>query len=138
MIRSSIVPRSREHPMAFLGTPRRYCEPLDGPWRAIGLDQPVSIFNLGPLRPEEARALAAGFAQANESRLTDCLERAAGNPLFLVQLLQNATESALAVLPGSISSLVLARIDRLDALDNRPPQAASILGQQLKTRKGGV
>src|SRR3546814_19991791 len=69
-----------------------------------------------PLRPEEARALAAGFAQANESRLTDCLERAAGNPLFLVQLLQNATESAMAVLPGSISSLVLARIDRLDAL----------------------
>src|SRR3546814_7811154 len=45
-----------------------------------------------PLRPEEARALAAGFAQANESRLTDCLERAAGNPLFLVQLLQKAIE----------------------------------------------
>jgi hypothetical protein len=73
-------------------------------------------------KADEARALAAGFAQANESWLTDCLERAAGNPLFLKQLLQNVTESVEAVVPGSIRSLVLANIDRLEARDKRAAQ----------------
>lgn len=59
------------------------------------------------------------------------LFRALDNPLLLEQLLQSIAESAEALLPGSIQSLVLARMDRLDAPDDRAAQAASVLGQHF-------
>lgn len=130
-ILAAVMAAARELPVLFLGTTRPEGDPLEGPWRSLGLEHPVSIVNLGPLRPEEARALAAGLALANESRLADCLERAGGNPLFLEQLLQSMAESADALLPGSIQSLVLARMDRLEARDKRAAQAASVLGQHF-------
>lgn len=116
-----------------MATIRPERDPLDSVWRAASLDHPVSIINLGPLRASEAREMAAGFAWANEERLAECLERAAGNPLFLEQLLQNVSESASAPsqVPGSIQSLVLARMDRLEPLDKRALQAASIFGQRF-------
>lgn len=129
-ILATMVAVAREHQVVFLGTTRPEGDPFEGPWRELGFDHPVSIINLGPLRPDEARALAAGFVQANDGRLADCLERAAGNPLFLEQLLQNVAENA-GLLPGSIRSLVLARIDRLNSRDKPAAQAASILGQHF-------
>jgi class 3 adenylate cyclase/tetratricopeptide (TPR) repeat protein len=128
---SAALEAARDHPVAFLATTRPEGDPLDGAWRAIGLEQPVSIINLGPLRPSEAREMAAGFARASPDRLAECLDRAAGNPLFLQQLLQNAAESAASVVPGSIQSLVLARMDRLDPPDKRALQAASVFGQRF-------
>lgn len=128
---AAVLGATRELPVLFVGTTRPEGDPLDGPWRSLGLEHPVSVVNLGPLRPDEARALAAGLAQTNQSRLSECLERAGGNPLFLEQLLQSMAESAEALLPGSIQSLVLARMDRLDAPDKRAAQAASVLGQRF-------
>jgi tetratricopeptide (TPR) repeat protein len=49
----------------------------------------------------------------------------------LEQLLQNVAESAEALVPGSIQSLVLARMDRLDPADKRALQAASVFGQRF-------
>ena len=43
----------------------------------------------------------------------------------------NAEETTAAHLPGSIQSLVLARVDNLEPLDRRALQAASIIGQQF-------
>jgi hypothetical protein len=43
--------------------------------------------------------------------------RAAGNPLFLEQLLRHAEENAEAGVPGSVQNLVQARLDRLEAED---------------------
>jgi tetratricopeptide (TPR) repeat protein len=60
-----------------------------------------------------------------------CVERAAGNPLFLEQLLRHAEESAEAGVPGSVQSLVQARLDRLDTMDKAALQAASVLGQRF-------
>ncbi|MGD8310315.1 MAG: adenylate/guanylate cyclase domain-containing protein, partial [Chromatiales bacterium] len=126
-----VAAMAREHPVALLATTRPEGDPLEGPWRAIGHDQPVSIVNLGPLRTSEAREMAAGFARADDDRLAECLERAAGNPLFLEQLLQSVAESAEALVPGSIQSLVLARMDRLEPPDKRALQAASVFGQRF-------
>lgn len=131
---AAIIGVAHDCPVVLLGTSRPEGDPLDGAWRAIGLECPVSMINLGPLRPDEARALAVGLTQSDESRLVDCLRRAGGNPLFLEQLLQNIAESTEALLPGSIQSLVLARLDRLEAIDKRAAQAASILGQHFTLR----
>jgi class 3 adenylate cyclase/tetratricopeptide (TPR) repeat protein len=128
---AAIMAAASEHPIALLATTRPEGDPLQGDWRIATQDLPVSIINLGPLRASEAQAMAAGFARANEDRLAECLKRAAGNPLFLEQLLQNVAESATAMVPGSIQSLVLARMDRLVTADKRALQAASILGQQF-------
>jgi len=132
---AAVMAMASENPVALLATTRPEGDPLEGAWRAVSLDQPVSIINLGALRPSEAREMATGFARANQDRLAECLERAAGNPLFLEQLLQNAAESASTstsrLVPGSIQSLVLARMDRLEAPDKRALQAASVFGQQF-------
>ncbi len=120
-----------ENPIALLFTTRPDGDPFEGGWRAVGHDQPVSIINLGALRSSEAREMATGFAHANQERLSECLDRAEGNPLFLEQLLQNVAESASDLVPGSIQSLVLARMDRLVLLDKQALQAASIFGQNF-------
>ena len=60
-----------------------------------------------------------------------CVDRAEGNPLFLEQLLRNAEEGAITELPGTIQSLVLARLDRLPVRDRRALQAAAVLGQRF-------
>jgi len=75
--------------------------------------------------------LAAPFIAANAETAMRCVERAAGNPLFLEQLLRHAIEGADAAIPGSIQSLVQARLDRLDASDRAALQAASVLGQRF-------
>jgi tetratricopeptide (TPR) repeat protein len=59
------------------------------------------------------------------------VERAAGNPLFLEQLLRNAEERADGAVPDSVQSLVQARIDRLEPSDKQALQAASVFGQRF-------
>ena len=55
------------------------------------------------------------------------MERAAGNPLFLEQLLCHVEDNARALsVPGSVQSLVQARTDRLDLADKQALQAASV------------
>ena len=77
--------------------------------------------DLGPLRPDEARALAGDVPAGRRSFAERCVERAAGNPLFLEQLLRHAEENAEAGVPGSVQSLVQARMDRLDPADKAGP-----------------
>ena len=59
------------------------------------------------------------------------VERAEGNPLFLVQLVRHADESLTSALPSSIQSLVLARADRLAPDQKRLLQTAAVLGQRF-------
>ena len=51
--------------------------------------------------------------------------------MFLEQLLRNASEGARDEVPGSIQSLVQARLDRLRQVDKEALQAASIIGQRF-------
>jgi tetratricopeptide (TPR) repeat protein len=87
--------------------------------------------DLGPLRPPEATALAEAYREASSEFARQCIERAAGNPLFLEQLLRHAEGQAEAVVPGSVQSLVQARLDHLSAQDKQAVQAAAVFGQRF-------
>ncbi|MBN3763785.1 adenylate/guanylate cyclase domain-containing protein [Burkholderia sp. Ac-20365] len=106
-------------------------DPLDAVWRARMRDTPLATIDLGPLRRDEALTLAGNFIDATQRVALACIERADGNPLFLEQLLHNAEEGSGDAVPASIQSLVLARMDRLDALDRVAFQAASAIGQRF-------
>ena len=90
---------------------------------------PFATIDLGPLRASEALSLAGGFIDTSQRLALACIERAAGNPLFLEQLLRNAEEGSEDVVPASIQSLVLARMDRLAARDRLAFQTAAVIGQ---------
>ena len=76
--------------------------------------------------------MAQARLSPSEEFAARCVERAAGNPLFLEQLLCHAEENARAAgVPGSVQSLVQARMDRLDPADKQALQAASVLGQRF-------
>ena len=68
-------------------------------------------FDLAPLATRDALALARTFLTANPDVALRCVERAQGNPLFLTQLLRSGADGA--TIPGTIQSVVLARLDRL-------------------------
>ncbi len=128
---ASMATTTRDWPVVLLMTSRIEGDPLNLAWRSALGGSPFFTLDLAPLRQDEAAALAARFLDASNQFTKDCVERADGNPLFLEQLLQNAEEGASEQLPGSIQSLVLARMDRLSAADKRALQAASVIGQRF-------
>jgi hypothetical protein len=91
-------------------------DPLDEAWRSAIAGHPIVAVDLGPRN--EADLIAAAYFGSLGELARRCIERAAGNPLFLQQLLRHAEENAEGGIPGSIRSLVQARLDRL-ALPDR-------------------
>lgn len=118
-------------PALLIATSRVDGDPLDAAWRGTTGGCPLTTVDLGPLRKEDALALAGTLHDATNTFALECVARAGGNPLFLEQLLRNAEESHLTAIPATIQSLVLARVDRLPAPDKRALQAASIIGQRF-------
>ena len=118
-------------PALLVMTSRIEGDPLDQSWRSTTDGSPFVAIDLGPLRKQDSIALIGEFIDTSDTLAESCLERAAGNPLFLEQLLRNAREGTTESLPDSIQSLVLARVDRLDPEDRRALQVASVLGQRF-------
>lgn len=118
-------------PALLVMTSRIERDPLNAGWRPTTAGQSIATIDLGPLQPSEANRLAGAYLEALGELAQRCIERAAGNPLFLEQLLRHAEESAKGGVPGSIRSLVQARLDRLALADKRAVQAASVLGQRF-------
>ena len=106
-------------------------DPLDHAWRTSAGGSPLVTIDLGPLRAVEATALAESYLDAHSEFARRCIERAAGNPLFLEQLLRHAEGAAEATVPGSVQSLVQARLDHLAAPDKQAVQAAAVFGQRF-------
>ncbi|SAK99474.1 adenylate/guanylate cyclase [Caballeronia calidae] len=106
-------------------------DPLDAAWRARLRDRPLATIDLGPLRREESLSLASHFIDATQRVALACIERAAGNPLFLEQLLHNVEEGSGEMIPPSIQTLMLARMDRLAPRDRTAFRAASVIGQRF-------
>jgi len=93
---------------------------------------PLVLIELGKLREQDARALAAGLLDAADPLIEQCVARAGGNPLFLEQLIRHASADGISsAIPGSIRSVVTAQIDRLPASDRTALQAAAVLGNQF-------
>ncbi|XIA65023.1 adenylate/guanylate cyclase domain-containing protein [Bradyrhizobium sp. TZ2] len=118
-------------PALLVMTSRLERDPLHETWGPTIAGQPIVTIDLGPLQPSEASGLAEAYFDALGELAQRCVERADGNPLFLEQLLRHAAESAEGSVPGSIRSLVQARLDRLALPDKRALQAASVLGQRF-------
>jgi tetratricopeptide (TPR) repeat protein len=106
-------------------------DPLNDPWRAETTGASLTTIELRPLPIDDAHSLAKALIAANTAFVERCVERAAGNPLFLDQLLRHADENQAIAVPGSIQSLVQERIDRLDPADKAALQAASVFGQRF-------
>ncbi|MGH6914721.1 MAG: AAA family ATPase, partial [Geminicoccales bacterium] len=86
-------------PALLVMTSRIEGDPLDDAWRLRVAGSPLLTVDLGPLRPREAEALAGTYLDAGGELARRCIERAAGNPLFLEQLLLNSEEDTEAA-PG--------------------------------------
>ena len=109
-------------------------DPSAGAWRTSLHGAPLIGIDLGaaddrrcaPRWPRSRRRCRAAL-------VASCVERAEGNPLFLLQLLLDAGEAAQTSLPGSIQALVHTRMDRLAGEDKAALQAAAVLGQRFAT-----
>ncbi|MCP5366826.1 MAG: AAA family ATPase [Hyphomicrobiales bacterium] len=118
-----------EVPAILVLTARTETDPLDRAWREGAQTGPMITLDLSPLRENEARELGQAMEEADPGFLDRCIERAAGNPLYLEQLLRSAAETDTDVVPGSVQSIVLARMDALDDADRQALRAASVVGQ---------
>ena len=128
---ASIASAMAEGAGVLVLTSRVEGDPIDAAWRAACRAVPFATIDLGPLRSSEALTLAEGFIDTSQRLALACIERAAGNPLFLEQLLRNAEEGSEDMIPASIQSLVLARMDRLAPRDRQAFQTAAVIGQRF-------
>ncbi len=126
-----IAADSAAAPVFLLFSTRIQGDPLDAAWRSLLDTTPITTLDLGPLAQAAALALARSYKVAEESFTKDCIERAAGNPLFLDQLLQMVGESVQNGIPGSVQSIVQSRMDRLQPAERAALEAASVLGQRF-------
>jgi class 3 adenylate cyclase/tetratricopeptide (TPR) repeat protein len=120
-----------ECPALMVLTSRAEGDPVDTTWRARAGEAPIVTWDLSPLRKEESAALVSSFLDTSESLAKRCIDRAAGNPLFLEQLLLSVGQGTGENIPDSIKSLVLARMDQLAKQEKQILQAASVLGQRF-------
>jgi len=121
---------SIDSPVILVLTTRAEDDPLNRAWRDAAGQPPLMTMDLGPLRPEDAHAFAVSVAGVNASGVDGAIERAAGNPLFLEQLLLSDSQAGDDV-PGTVNSIVLSRMDALPPRDRRGLQAASVMGQRF-------
>lgn len=118
-------------PISLIFTSRPERDPLGNAWLARVAPTSVKVLNLAALTDKEAASLAAQVFAGETALVREVLQRAAGNPLFLVQLLHHKTGIGGEALPQSIQSLIVARLDRLSEKDRRVVQTASVLGQRF-------
>ncbi|HVV75295.1 MAG TPA: adenylate/guanylate cyclase domain-containing protein [Mycobacteriales bacterium] len=118
----------------------------DRPWLIIAtrrgetsspfpVDRAVTVVKVEPLSPTAAAdllAVHAGDARLAPHHVRQLVERAGGNPLFLLEMVRSAKSGAdVAELPDSVEGVIAASIDRLTPDRRRWLRAASVLGMSL-------
>jgi len=121
-----------DSPVVLVMTSRLEGDQIDDAWRTTTGTTPIITVDLRPLRHADAIALASKFYDATDKFAKSCVERADGNPLFLEQLLRGAETATEDAVPGSVQSIVQARVDALDPADKLAIQAAATLGQRFR------
>lgn len=106
-------------------------DPLGRSWRTAAQGVPLTTLDLMPLSNDECAELARQYLGVDESYSKACIDRSEGNPLFLDQLLRGYGHDS-KELPGSIQSIVLARLDALSLQEKRALNVASVLGQRFE------
>lgn len=97
---------------------------MDGPlYRQLGL---------GPLDRRAGEALLKSLRSETDAKTRKrLLDRSAGNPLFLEELLQDDADGWTEV-PASVRAVIAARLDRLDDRDKRVAQLAAVVGRRFR------
>lgn len=126
-----IAEAAQDCPAVLVMTTRIEGDPLDQSWRAAAGRAPLMTVDLGPLREDDALRLAGAITDAAGAFAKSCVARAEGSPLFLEQLLRSAEAGLNRELPGTIQSVVMARMDQLEDRDKAALQAASVIGQRF-------
>lgn len=90
---------------------------------------------LGPLDANSAAELA-GSAGPDGELVPEAIERADGNPLFLIELAR--TRATGGRLPMTIQAAIAARLDELDDQDRHLLQHASIAGERFTIRDAAL
>ena len=123
-------------PALLVMTSRIDGDPLDHAWRSSIAGSPLDDHRSRPAASARRRPrLPALISMRPRQFAQRCIERAAGNPLFLEQLLRHAEASSAAGVPGSVQSLVQARMDQLASVDKQALQAASILASASRSTR---
>ncbi|WP_170606665.1 adenylate/guanylate cyclase domain-containing protein [Ruegeria arenilitoris] len=120
-----------EEKVVLVLTTRLSGDPFRSDWRKECSDAEISSLTLEPINPDEAGELAKCFANIDSQLAMTCVEKSGGNPLLLEQLLYNVDEVGDGELPGSIQTIVQARLDALPFNERQMLQSASVLGQQF-------
>jgi class 3 adenylate cyclase/tetratricopeptide (TPR) repeat protein len=129
---AAIARAATQAPLILILTSRIEGNPLDNAWRSACRACPMLTIDLAPLRDQDAQLLASALVKEWSQFARQCVERAEGNPMFLVQLLRSAGElRAPGIVPPTIQSLVLARMDRLSEPDRVALQAAAVIGKRF-------
>jgi tetratricopeptide (TPR) repeat protein len=129
-----ISERAGRAAILLIMTSRVESDPLNHAWYQSKGRAVLITMDLAPLAEEEALALASEFFDLTDRFAIECVQRAEGNPLFLEQLLRSAQSLGKEKVPGSIRSIVLARVDCLESQDKRGLQAAAVLGQRFSLK----
>jgi eukaryotic-like serine/threonine-protein kinase len=120
----------RERPLMVLALGRP--ELLDR-FPGIWAKRAVQVMRLGPLprAASEAWVRDALGASAPGEVVSEILERAAGNPFYLQELVRAAAAGRGDALPASVLSAVEARLDAEDGEARRVLRAASVFGRRF-------
>src|SRR6185437_146943 len=96
-------------------------------------ERDVQVMRLGPLPRKASEALArkALGEGADDAVVAQILERAAGNPFYLQELVRAVLEGRGDALPASILAAIEARLDAEGSEAKRVLRAASIFGRRF-------
>jgi tetratricopeptide (TPR) repeat protein/transcriptional regulator with XRE-family HTH domain len=122
-----LLEETREVPVLWVLTSRVDDDPLETALRPRLYDVALTVFDLGPMSPREAAALADQFGEVDAAFRRQCVERAQGNPLFLTQLLASPGH----LLPDSLKHLIQARLDSLAPEHARALRMAAVFGNRF-------
>lgn len=128
---TELISNTSDYPFILVMTSRLVDDPLEKMRHIATGNMALTILDLGPLREYESFEFVNRFFVTATDFTKECVRRAEGNPLFLEQLLLSARDEITEVIPGSINSIVLARIDNLSVKDKQALQASSALGQRF-------
>jgi class 3 adenylate cyclase len=107
-----------------------------GPQGYVASEEDATRIELGPLDPDAAAALIDAATEHDPlmpRQVRALAERAAGNPLFLLELLDALRRGEdVEALPQSVDGLIQARIDRLPPADRTRLRELSVLGTTFR------
>src|SRR5258705_1555628 len=93
-------------PLILVMTSRTEGDQLDTMWRSRTRTEPLITINLGPLRDQDALALAGDYSDVSKAFALACVKRSEGHPLFLEQLLRSGGGDEFGTIPRPVFNIL--------------------------------